>query len=893
MNIIPLPKTIQRTLLLTLIPTVLLFGASQAVAAQSRILVFPFQVMADKPDRELGTKVSDIVRATLENRGHETLSPPESTGLPVTGENGEPDPETVNRLLRESNATHAVYGTLTRSGEGIVLNAGVAYADQNRTRKVPPASAADAPRIDSAADKLADRIASILSSKDMVAAIEVTGNERLNAQAVRQRIGTRTGDPYDPEQLDRDIRNLHESGYFRDIAVRVQQLPEGRKIVYEVEERPQIDEIFIQGAEVLEEDEILEAISSESGDILNPGTIAEDLEAVRDLYRQDGYFNVQVDYSRERVAPGQVKLLIKINEGEKRYIQSIRIQGAEKIDPSELKDQMALSEQGIFSWITGGGVLKERMLNRDAAALEAYYANRGFVDVQVGQPEVESVENGLRITFRVREGPRYRLGRIGFRGDLIVSEEELLQKVRIDEMARDDDYFDRSVLREDSRKLEEFYQKHGYAFARVDPRLNKNKEARTIDVTYSINKKRKVYIDKVRVTGNTKTRDNVIRRNLAISGGDLFDSDKISRSKRNLQRLDYFKTVDIETIPAEERGEMDLEVRVQDKATGTFSLGAGYSSVNKLFFTGKIQERNFLGRGYDLSFRGSFSSTRTHYQLGFWNPRLYDSSLGLGFDAYNSRREYDDYDLERTGGRAKFAYSVGDHTRLFWNYSLEEYRVNDIDASASQEIKDIAGKNWSSAVNLSAVRDTTNRRLYPTSGSKNTLAVEYSGGPLGGDDNFIKPSYELNLYQSLLADFVFHWHGKYAQLFENTSEPVPDFERFYLGGINTVRGYDYQDIASEDDQGKKIGGHKQFYTNTEISYPLSKKMGMQFLVFFDAGKVWDQDQHLDTDLYKSVGAGIRWNSPMGPLRLEYGYPLDKIDGKVPDGQFEFSVGRAF
>jgi len=889
----PTPKVSHCALLLALI---LFFSAGTAFAAdeaQTSVLVLPFQVQAAEELPGLQQDVTSIIRATLQEEGHELVSLNRTRELVPQVSEDTPKREQVQELIRETEATHAVYGSLTKAGKGISLDARLVRAQHPDIEQTLSESCQGLLRVRSATKELARRISSTISPKQRIASIEVAGNERVDAEAVLQRIRTSEGDTYDPEQIDRDIQRLYDSGFFRNISVRVRDTVNGKDIVYEVDERPVINEIVIKGAKSLDEDDILEAMSSKSGDIINPEIIAEDLEAIRELYRKDGYYNVTVDYSRQRIETGQVELRIHINEGAKRYIRSIRIQGAEELDPDDLKDQLALSERGLFSWFTGGGVLKERMLNRDAAALEAYYANRGFVDVKVGQPEVESVEDGLRVTFRVREGPRYRLGEIAFQGDLIVSREELLQNVRIDEMAQEDDYFDRSVLREDLRKLEDLYQKHGYAFAEAKPQVAKDRQAKVLDVTYVLNKKSRVYINRVRISGNTKTRDNVIRRNLAISGGDLFDSEKISRSKQQLKRLDYFESVEIDTIPAEEQDRMDLQVKAKDKKTGSFSIGAGYSSVNKLFFTGQVQERNLLGRGYNVNFKGSFSSTHTRYQVGFWNPRLYDSSLGVGFDAYNSQREYDDYDLERTGGKAKFAYTIGDHSRLYWNYNLEEYSVDNIDDSASEQIQDLEGSHWASSFNVSAVRDTTNRRLFPTRGSKNTLSMEYSGGVLGGDDNFIKPGYELSAYHTLIGDLVLGWHGKYAQLFENTSNEVSDIERFYLGGINTVRGYDYQDISCEDDEGDEIGGYKQFYTNTELMYPLKKDMGIYLLTFFDAGNVWNKKEAVDGSLYTSVGGGIRWNSPMGPLRLEYGYPLDKIDGEQPGGQFEFSVGQAF
>ncbi|MCF8029434.1 MAG: outer membrane protein assembly factor BamA [Desulfohalobiaceae bacterium] len=865
--------------------------ATEGAAAKSRIMILPFQVNAREQLDYLRRNVPVLLRKALQKQGHEVYSLSRARELLKGEETEAPDLETVNKLMRDADVTHAVYGSLTMAGEWISLDAKLVGARYPRIVQTPSVSQEGLNRLQPAARELGRKISRAISAEKKVAVIEVTGNKRLDDEAVLQRIETSEGEAYDPEQIDRDIKKLYESGYFQNISVRVENQPGGKKIIYEVEERPQISEVVIKGADSMDKEDILETINSQSGDIINPESIARDLEAVRELYRKKGYYHVRVDYSQKRADSGQVKLLIEIKEGEKRYIQSIRIKGAEKIDPQKLKDQLALSERGFFSWLTGRGVLKERLLNRDAAALEAYYANHGFVEAKVGQPQIKSMDQGLRITFQVREGPRYTLGEVSLQGDLIVSPENLLQRIQVDDMADQGAYFDQSALREDLRELEDFYRKQGYAFANAKPQLDKNSQEQTIDVTYIINKEHKVFINRIQITGNTKTRDNVIRRELDLAGGDLFNSEKIASSKQNLQKLDYFKSVDLETLPSREKDQMDLKVKVREKRTGSFSLGAGYSTVRQLFFTGKIQERNFLGRGYDLSFKGSFSSKQTLYQASFWNPHLYDGPLGLGFEAYNSDREYSDYDLKKTGGKSKFAYSIGDHTRLYWNYSLEEYRVENIDSSASEQIKDLKGENWSSAVNISAVRDTTNRRLYPTQGSKNTLSLKYSGGPLGGDDNFIKPSYEFSSYHPLLADFVFSWHWEYAHLFENTSDTVPDFERFYLGGIHTVRGYDYQDIHCTDKNGDDIGGYKKFYTNAEISYPLVKNMGVRILAFFDAGNVWNKDEHIDGRLYKSVGAGLRWNSPMGPLRLEYGYPLDDLDGQ--NGQFEFTVGGAF
>ncbi len=730
-----------------------------------------------------------------------------------------------------------------------------------------------------------------VEQEETIISIQVKGLERMSEDAVFTRIQTHEGDPHDPEQINNDVKSLYESGYFRDISVEVETTPQGKRLVFHVSERSLIDSIAVEGAEAVNEEDILQALESQEGQILRPDTLSRDLRSIRELYAREGYPQVEVDYSEEEVEPGRVKLVLEIEEGEQRYVQSIRIEGAQEIDPEELKDQLMLSERGYFSWLTGSGVLQEDLLERDAAAIEAYYANQGFVDVRVGQPRVESADWGARVIFQVQEGPRYRVGEVSLDGDLITEEEQLLQFIAMDDMAREEDFFDRSVLQEDMQELENFLRSHGYAFGTVRPQISKDEEEQKIRVTYVLDKEHKVYINRVEIRGNTKTRDNVIRRNLELSSGDLFDSQDLAASRRNLERLGYFESVDIETIPVAQGREMDLRVEVEDGPTGSFSVGAGYSTVNKLFFTGEIQERNFLGRGYNVSFKGTFSDRETLYQLQFWNPHVYDSALGAGIEAFDTRREYTNYDLERTGARPRFAYTLGDYTRLHWDYSLQKYTVKNVDPLASPHIQGLEGDNWSSAISTSIVRDTTDRRFFPTEGTRNVLGLEYSGGVLGGDDNFVKPSYDFTYHNQLIGDLIFSWHWEYAHLFENEEERVPDHERFYLGGIRTVRGYNYQEIASEDEEGYEVGGYKQFITNLELSYPLAKDAGLRGLIFYDAGNVWGRDERVEPSLHDSIGAGIRWHSPMGPLRLEYGYPLRDIDGD--GGRVEFSVGQPF
>jgi outer membrane protein insertion porin family len=379
---------------------------------------------------------------------------------------------------------------------------------------------------------------------------------------------------------------------------------------------------------------------------------------------------------------------------------------------------------------------------------------------------------------------------------------------------------------------------------------------------------------------------------MRLADGELYDGKKISRSNVRLTKLDFFETVDIETVPTQKENEMDLKVKVKEKSTGMLSAGAGYSSLDKLFFTAQIRERNLFGKGYNVGVRGSFSSRNTNYDIYFWNPSLYNSKLGIGGDVYWKEREYFEYDKESIGGRVRFSYPLGEFTKLYWNYKLEQYTISEVDKDADEDIQDIKGDNWASAAYAAITRDTTNRRINPSRGTENTLSLEYSGGVLGGDDNFIKTIYDTSFYHPLFWDTVFHWHAKLGYIFENSGEKIPSFERFYLGGMGSIRGYPGDEIAPKYDNGDYKGGSKEFFTNFEYIFPLNKDLGVNGVLFFDAGNTWDDDESPDMDLYKSVGPAINWYSPLGLLNFFYGIGLDELDGEK-HRKFGFSVGQQF
>ena len=878
---------------LVILPVFLLMlAAGNSQAGQSQILVLPFEINAPEELEYLQTGLPSMLTSSLRDKGLDVVEPELGQTLITREEISFLDVDQARRLALLGDGRFALYGTFNAVDEYISLDARL--VDGYGERETVPFYIVKEGIINilPAVEELAEKVHQEMLREERIASIDIEGVDILDPDVVLLRLQVQEGDMYDPEKLNRELRNIFDLGYFDDVQFHVQDTPQGKEITIVVEEKPLIQNINISGTDDISESDVREVLTTRTGSVVNPRIISEDLGRIRELYRGKGYYNATVDYSISEIDERQANLNIVINEGNRLFIRGIEIRGAQEVSERTLRGEMELKKRGIFSWLTGRGVLREELLDRDVAAMEAFYADKGYIDARVGQPDVAYEEDGIYLTFHVEEGPRYKMGEVSFRGDLLVSEDELKKLTVLDDLGEEGEYFSRSAMREDTQNLADFYTDYGYAFAEADVNMQVDEDERKVDVIYNLSKGDKIYIGRVLIEGNTRTRDNVIRREMRLTDGDLFRGSDLRRSTERLQRLDYFEQVDIQPVPTDDDNVLDLVTQVEEKPTGMLSAGAGYSSYDKVFFTGMIQQRNLFGKGYSLSFSGSFGARTTRFDLDFWNPRVRDSNLGMGADLYWIDEEYFTYNRETRGGRAKFAYTLGEYTRLHWNYRLENYDITNVDDDAHRDIRDLEGENWSSSAYVAAIRDSRNRRINPSRGTRNLISVEYAGGLLQGDDNFIKYIASSDYYRPVLNRSIFHWKGQAGYVMRNTDEDIPNFELFRLGGINSVRGYAGRKLAPRFDDGEVKGGDKHFFTNFELLHPLNEEIGLMGLVFFDAGNVWDKGESVDFDLYKSIGAGVRWYSPMGPIRVEYGYALDDLEDSSRS-QIEFSMGHEF
>lgn len=872
---------------------------AQPDSSAATLLMLPFQVNAGPELQALESDLPEMLAERLTVKGFKVIPVSVTMDLLRKMNIKTLDINAVRRLITQAKADAGVYGSFSQIGGNFSIDSRLVYADPGVPTKPLFVEKSGSASIINGVDDLADKISTEVMRKATIVGVEVRGAKVLDPEVVLMRINSRRGDPVDPAAIDKEVRKIWDLGYFSDVSVNVENRPDGHYLVYTVVEKPRIESIVVEGAKEITEDNIREAMGSRSGAVLNDKVLAEDIRKIRELYHKDGYYLVEVNQRVDTSKAGGAILVLNIDEGKRLYIKEVKIEGAEQMSPSDIKSDLALSERSMISWITGTGILKEELLERDSSAIGAFYLNHGFLDVNVGAAKVDYLEDGIVITFVVKEGPRYRLGNVDFAGDLIDTDAKMRSVLKLDSMAAKNDYFDLSVMHEDSKRLGDLYSDYGYAFAEANgiPKPRKDSSENIVDVTYSISKRQKVYVRRVVLEGNAKTRDNVILREMRLTDDDQFEGKKLRRSMERLNKLGYFEVVDSELVPTGNDNEVDLKIKVKERNTGALIGGVGYSTYSSMGVSGTIMERNLWGKGYALSLQAFFSGRRTAYIGTFVNPRLYDTDLGMSVSAYKTRDDFYDYKKDTIGSSINFFHPIGEYTTLGFGYRLDQYNIFSVEDDASWKIREYEGFNLSSVANVNVTRDTTDRK-NPSTGTINYFGVEYGGGIIGGSDDFIGLKAENQIYYKLAERHILHSRVQGRALFKNGDDRVPVFERYWMGGIDTVRGYNSRDIVPVDPiTGDRIGGTRMAFMNLEYIWSMSTELGLNLVPFFDMGFNYADDQDdwtFSDELKKSVGMEMRWRSPMGDLRFSYGIPLDKNrNGSTPGGRFEFSMGQFF
>lgn len=730
--------------------------------------------------------------------------------------------------------------------------------------------------------------------------IEVVGAKKVEPEAIIEKISLKKGENATNYSVREAIKSIYDLKYFEMVEAH-QVSKSGKNILeFRVKEKPIISKIIFEGNDEVSGDDLREQIKTREFNILDVNTVKTDVGAIQGFYEEKGYFLANVDYNLEPNAIGGVDLKFVVREFDKVRVKKIMFLGNNEIEDEELKGFMQTREESLFSPLSGSGNFKEFNFKNDVERLKYLYKTRGFLQVNIGNPSITVSEDKkwIFITIKVNEGPKFTINNIFYNGELLFTENEMREKTQL----KSGETYSEETLRLDIQSLTEMYQDKGYAFANVLRTLQIVPGENKVDINYSFEKGEIAYFGKILVKGNTKTRDKVVRRELKIHEGMMYSGSLLRRSKENVVRLGFFEpsSVIFNTVsPKGSNNILNVEISVKERQTGQISVGAGYSTATKGFFQASISQNNFRGLGQNLNLNVSLAENQKTYNLGFTEPYFLDTKWTAGADVYRTQSGLiSSFSSEKYGGDVRVGYPIFEYTRLFMTLRHE---VTDIQNVRNPTVDEDIENGTAATVQMSLRHDKRNNIFEPSDGHYGSASLEYAG--FYGDQKWMKASLEGRFYEPVYKELVFRSRVKAEQLIKTSGRELPRTEKFQMGGSRNMRGYDYEDIGpkelledeiSGEERLFNIGGKFSLLTTLELEHPLIKEAGLKWVIFYDAGNVFEDSFGKDNDytLRQDYGFGFRWFSPIGVLRFEFGYPLDPEEGQEGQ-QFHFDIGQLF
>ncbi|MBI4824113.1 MAG: outer membrane protein assembly factor BamA [Nitrospirae bacterium] len=716
--------------------------------------------------------------------------------------------------------------------------------------------------------------------------LEVRGLKTVRDSAVRARITQDVGETLDYEEVSEDIKAIYEMGNFEDVRVELEPLEDGIKLIYIVLEKPRIHRVDFQGNYELDDLKLKEELAILPGTSSDIELIQKGADRLRKLYEKEGYPLAKVVPVIRMIDEDRQVLTYQIEEGDKVRIKTITIKGNKAISTRKIKRVMKTSKKSLFSFITGSGKYERANIEVDTTTIKDLYFDNGFIQAEVFEPDIVLSEDkkSIFITIEVREGEPYKISSIEFSGNKVFSDGELKEKLKTSVGST----ISKRTLNRDVALLTDMYTEKGYALAMVLPDMildEPKKEARLI---LRINEDEIYSIGRIEVSGNIRTRDKVIRREILLNEGDTFNSKLIRRSYEKVNNLNLFESLSLSPRLNSEAKTMDIDLSVKERQTGFLSVGAGYSSTDRFVAMVDITQGNLGGRGQSIKLRGEFGSKFTTYELSFMEPWFFDKPVSFTTGIYNTKREYVNYDKTSQGFMFAFGWRFRDYWRSRVSYNFERTRIFNIDETASEAIRQQEGSKVTSSISPSIERDSRDSFLDPHRGSLNAIYLTYAG--VGGDNKYGKAVFESSWFFPVTESTTFSIRGTFGYARGLFGNPLPLYERFFVGGIYSVRGLGFGEAGPRDETGAIIGGTRKLILNAEYTFPILEEARLKGVVFYDAGTAYDNES--DLRLRQSAGTGIRWISPIGPLRLEWGKNLDPKLGERK-ARWEFAFGTFF
>ncbi len=729
--------------------------------------------------------------------------------------------------------------------------------------------------------------------------VQYTGPETISKERILAQMRTKVGDTYSDAIVEEDIRALYETKQVQN--VRIFAEPDGQdavKVIVAVQTRAIVNEIEIEGATRISAKTLRKKIAVKINSLVDEDALGKGRQDIIDAYRAKGYNDIDVQYHLEtNDARGTSRVVYAINEGEKGAISAIRFEGNHAFKDAVLRKQMKTKGKTIISFLDKSGRLDEAKLQQDLESIREWYQNHGYIDVELGEIRRERTGGHMVIVIPVVEGGVYHVGRLSITGTKATTPE----KIRLILKMKEGDIYSPKAVREDAKKIADAYGSGGYVDLVVQPRGTPGGPGK-IDVAYTIDEGNRAFVQRINIIGNTRTKDKVIRREVLIAPGDIYSTTRVDTSKKRLDNLGYFSRVD--TYPEETgvEGRRDLTVQVEEKRTGSLTFGAGFSTIDNLLGYVELTQGNFdllnwpnfTGGGQKFRARVQYGTERKDFLVSLTEPYFLDRRLSVGGELFYREANFlsDVYDQRNYGFSIIARKGFGRFTSGSLEYRLEDIDIYNVTLGASELILDEAGSHTRSQITTSWIYDTRDNPLLSRRGQRVVFTPFISGGFLGGNTQNFGFDLEASQYFHLPYDLILLFNGRIAGVDAwGSGDRVPIFDRLFLGGGNDLRGFDFREVGPKDVNGEPIGGNTLARATVELTFPIVEKV--RGAVFYDTGYVESSAFDYSPDNVASdVGFGLRLDLPVGPLRLDYGLPIQKA-GNSGQGHFNFNVGYQF
>ena len=714
---------------------------------------------------------------------------------------------------------------------------------------------------------------------DVIRQITVEGAQRIEPGTVKSYLLIREGDAFDAQRLDRSLKSLFATGLFADVSARRQ----GFTLVISVVENPVINRIAFEGNDKVESEQLQAETTLRPRVIYTRTKVQNDVKRILTLYRRNGRFAVTVEPKIIQLPQNRIDLVFEINEGDLSEVESIRFVGNKEFSDRRLREVVRTKETAWWRFLSNDDNYDPDRLTLDRELLRRFYLSDGYVDFRVlsAVAELTPDRRDFFLTFTVEEGARYEFGEIKVKANLRDLKAEQIEEVIEIETS---DWYDITAVDDAIQTITNRVGELGFAFVDVRPRVNRDRDTQKINITFEVNEGPQVFVERIDISGNVRTLDKVIRREFQIVEGDAFNSAKMRRSRQRLQRLNFFEKLNIEQVPGSAPDKAVINVAVEEKSTGSISLGAGYSSAVGAIGEIEITEANFLGRGQNVGLKFQLAAERSTIDLSFTEPYFLDREIAAGFDIFHVSQNLQDtssYDTQRTGFGLRAGYPITEDLTQSWNYTFRRAKITDVDTNASTLVQAQEGTEYLSQVSHNINYDKRDSPLKPTEGYQVALRTDAAG--LGGTLKHLRNTVRGATYYEVVDEWVITVGGKAGYII-GLGDDVDILERYYIGG-DDLRGFATRGVGPRDTLTDDALGGEWMYTGTlQLGFPLGlpAELGVTGRVFTDMGSSGQLEPTNATvedtgSLRVSSGVGITWVSPFGPLGFDVGFPLVKED----------------